>query len=38
MNHGQVRTVHYRRTIVFVFDWKMMAVIASAYLIRLLLK
>ena len=38
MNKGSVRTVHRRVTVVFRFDWKMMAVMASAYLIRLLLK
>ena len=38
MKHCRGRTLHYRRTIVFVLDWKMMAVLASAYLIRLLIK
>ena len=38
MNHGEVRTVHRRWIIIFRFDWKMMAVLAGAYLIRLLLK
>jgi hypothetical protein len=38
MNQGQVRTVHRRVIVVFQFDWKMMTVLASAYLIRLLLK
>ena len=33
MNQGPVRTVHFHVTI--VFDWKMVAVIVSAYLVRL---
>ncbi len=38
MSKGQVRTAHRRLVIVFQFDWKLMAVLASAYLIRLLMK
>jgi hypothetical protein len=34
MNQGPVRTVHFHLTV--KFDWKMTAVIACAYLIRLL--
>ena len=36
MNHGLVRTVHFHLTV--NFDWKMTAVIAGAYLIRLLMR
>ena len=35
MEYGLGRTFHVHMTI--VFDWKMMAVIVSAYLIRLLI-
>lgn len=36
MEHGPVRTFHVDLTI--IVDWKMMAVIVSAYLIRLLFR
>ena len=38
MSKGEVRIAHRRLVIVFQFDWKMTAVLASAYLIRLQLK
>jgi len=38
MKHREVRTLHRRVVIDFRFDWKSMAVMASAYLIRRLLK
>ncbi len=34
MSIGEVRTAHRRVVITFRFDWKSMAVLASAYLIR----
>lgn len=37
MKHREVRTLHQRVVITFEFDWKMMAMKASAYLIRLLM-
>jgi len=34
VDQGRGRTIHVRVTV--IFDWKMMAVIVSAYLIRLM--
>lgn len=38
MNHLRVRTVHWRFTVIFLVDWKMMATAVGAYLLRLLIK